>query len=131
MKSFRVFVLVLLVGFLETFAFQQQQQSSSATTTQLSMGLFDGFIKSMESGYAGGEDSPYAKIKQQDEAKRQAQKEAAAAKRAKGFKLLKDVKEKSFVQLKYEQEDKEDAIDKWAKNAREKGGSGFKFPWDD
>lgn len=93
------------------------------------MGLFDGFIKNMESGYAGGEDSPYAKIKENDNAKRQAEKEAAAAKRAKGFKLLSDVKEKTFVQTKYDQEEKEDAVDKWAKNARDKK-PGFKFPWE-
>lgn len=127
MRSF-----LLLAGILGlAAAFQPIIICSSppASSTSLQMGLFDGFIKSMESGYAGGEDSPYAKIKENDNAKRQAEKEAAAAKRAKGFKLLSDVKEKTFVQTKYDQEEKEDAVDKWAKNARDKK-PGFQFPWE-
>ena len=126
MRSF-----LLLAGILGLAAAFQPIICSSpkASSTSLQMGLFDGFIKNMESGYAGGEDSPYAKIKENDNAKRQAEKEAAAAKRAKGFKLLSDVKEKTFVQTKYDQEEKEDAVDKWAKNARDKK-PGFKFPWE-
>lgn len=83
----------------------------------------------MESGYAGGEDSPYSKIKQQDEAKRRAKKQAFEQKKSRGFKLFTDidVKNKHFVETKYEAEEKEDAVSKWAKGQK---GGGFKFPWD-
>jgi hypothetical protein len=76
---------------------------------------------------AGGDDSPYAKIKQQDAAKRAAKKAANEERKKRGFTLLADVKEKTFVKPKYEQEVKEDAVEKWAKGQKP---AGFKFPWD-
>jgi hypothetical protein len=76
---------------------------------------------------AGGDDSPYSKIKQQDAAKRAAKKAANDEKKKRGFTLLADVKEKTFVKPKYEQQVKEDAVEKWAKGAKP---AGFKFPWD-
>lgn len=55
----------------------------------------------MESGYAGGEESPYAKIKEKDKQKEVNQKKRSDDRRNKGYTELKDVKEKSFVKLKY------------------------------
>ena len=125
----------------DSFGFQQplrRDVAMTTTTTSLSMGLFDGFIKSMESGYAGGEDSQYAKIKQQDEAKRLAKKQEAEQRKARGFTELKDYDpktQKTFAKMKYDQDGnkvKEDIVSKWTKQAQEKKeqGGGFKFPWD-
>ena len=124
----------------DSSGFQPPVRRSDAvmtTTTSLNMGLFDGFIKSMESGYAGGEDSQYAKIKQQDEAKRLAKKQQAEQRKARGFTELKDYDpktQKTFAKLKYDQDPsrKEDLVNKWTKQAQEKKqqGGGFKFPWD-
>lgn len=134
----RIFLLLLLTLFIVDGFLPVQQvefRTTSTFTTSSSSptamyGLFDGFIKSMESGYAGGEDSPYAKQKQKDAEKRAAEKAAFEEKKARGFKLLKDidVKDKRFAETKYEQEEKEDIVEKWAKKQGEDGG--FKFPWD-
>lgn len=101
----------------------------ATTSTTALNNLFKGFIDSMESGYAGGEDSQYSKIKAQDAAKKSAKREAFEEKRSQGFKLFKDmdVKDKKFVETKYKQEQKEDVVSKWAKNQK---GGGFKLPWD-
>eukprot|EP00592_Proboscia_alata_P000485 CAMPEP_0194369988 /NCGR_PEP_ID=MMETSP0174-20130528/18359_1 /TAXON_ID=216777 /ORGANISM="Proboscia alata, Strain PI-D3" /LENGTH=130 /DNA_ID=CAMNT_0039147261 /DNA_START=58 /DNA_END=450 /DNA_ORIENTATION=- len=66
-------------------------------------GLFDGFIKSMESGYSGGDDSPYAKQKAVDDKRRSDQQEKVDARKAKGYTELKDVKKRTFVKMKYNQ----------------------------
>ena len=101
------------------------------------MGLFDGFIKSMESGYAGGEDSPYAKIKQRDEEKRLEAKRIAEERKSRGFTKLSDYNpktQKTFAKLKYDNdgnEVKDDKVSQWAKQAAaKKEEKGFKFPWE-
>ena len=80
---------------------------SSSTTTALS-GIFDSMKKSMESGYAGGDDSPYARKLAQDAEKAEAQKQRSKDRRKKGYKELKDVigKEKTFVNTKYDNDGK-------------------------
>ena len=80
---------------------------ASSTTTALS-GIFDSMKKSMESGYAGGDDSPYARKLAQDAEKAEAQKQRSKDRRKKGYKELKDVigKEKTFVNTKYDNDGK-------------------------
>lgn len=127
-------ILGLAAGFQPMSSFTTSSTTMTTTTSTTTLFFnnpFDKFVKGMESGYAGGEDSQYAKIKERDNEKRDAARTAAEEKRARGFKLFRDVdvKNKKFVETKYEQVDKEDAIDKLAKDARDKG-PGFKFPWE-
>lgn len=72
--------------------------------------MFDGFIKSMEAGYAGGDDSAFAQRKKLDEEKRNEQRRKAEERKKRGFTELKDVKEHHYSQMKYEYEEKEDAF---------------------
>jgi len=129
-----------VMAFQTHHSFSQTTRSSTTTattttttTTQLPFNPFKGFVDSMESGYAGGEESPYSKIKQRDAEKRQAELDAYQEKRAKGFKKLSDVQEKTFVQPKYDQPEEEekqdDVVSKWAKETSQKV-PGFKFPWE-
>lgn len=70
------------------------------------MGMFDGFIKSMEAGYDGGDKSLYAQRKKEDERKRAKQRQKSDARKARGFTELKDVYgKKTFVETKYDFED--------------------------
>eukprot|EP00532_Pseudo-nitzschia_australis_P001418 CAMPEP_0168184426 /NCGR_PEP_ID=MMETSP0139_2-20121125/13225_1 /TAXON_ID=44445 /ORGANISM="Pseudo-nitzschia australis, Strain 10249 10 AB" /LENGTH=133 /DNA_ID=CAMNT_0008106031 /DNA_START=73 /DNA_END=474 /DNA_ORIENTATION=+ len=119
MTAKKNFVFILLVAAIAAVAVvsgfvQQQQQhvlarsSSSTTSTTAVHGIFDKMVKSMESGYAGGDDSPYAKIKEKDRLKELEQKKRGQARRQKGYTELKDVKEKSFVKLKYGAKDEEE-----------------------
>ena len=85
-------------GFQSTLPTVTTPLSSSSTAVY---GLFDGIVKSMESGYAGGEDSPYAKIKAKDEQKELAQKKRSTERKKKGYTELKDVKKKSFAKMTY------------------------------
>mmetsp|Transcript_10249 Transcript_10249/g.24892 ORF Transcript_10249/g.24892 Transcript_10249/m.24892 type:complete len:131 (+) Transcript_10249:142-534(+) len=80
-------------------------QESSSTAVH---GIFDSIKKSMESGYAGGEDSPYTKIKEQDAKREAIRKKRAEERKKRGFTELKDVKNKSFVKLTYKDNDDED-----------------------
>ena len=122
----RSFLLLAFIGLATAF---QPASHQARTSTALNFNPFKGFIDSMESGYAGGEDSPYAKIKERDAAKREAEKAAFAEKKSRGFKLFTDIdtKEKKMAETKYQQEDKEDAVSKWAKGQKP---GGFKLPWD-
>ena len=122
--------IVLLFAFLGLAGAFQPVAKPPASSTALNFNPFKGFVESMESGYKGGDDSEYARIKAQDQARRDAQREAFEEKKSQGFKLFKDmdVKDKKFVETKYEQVQKEDVVSKWAKSQGDKGG--FKFPWD-
>jgi hypothetical protein len=107
-------VTVLVVCSVVVNGFQQQQQQQSPTTIRTTReqsktttsstavyGIFDKLVKGMESGYAGGEESPYAKIKEKDKQKQLNQKKKSVERKNKGYTELKDVKKKSFVKLKY------------------------------
>ena len=75
-------------------------------STAIQMGMFDGFIKSMEAGYDGGDKSLYAQRKKEDERKRAKQRQKSDARKARGFTELKDVYgKKTFVETKYDFED--------------------------
>lgn len=99
----------------------------TTTTTSLRFNPFKGFVDGMESGYSGGEDSEFSKRKGMDQEKRANERAKNEEKKARGFTLLKDVSDKTFVETKYKQEEKDDAVDKWAKGMK---GKAFKFPWD-
>jgi hypothetical protein len=66
----------------------------------------------MESGYAGGDDSPYAKRKAMDEEKKLNQKKRSAERQKKGYTELKDVTKKSFAKITYEKKDEEEETPK-------------------
>eukprot|EP00546_Thalassionema_frauenfeldii_P009183 CAMPEP_0178922372 /NCGR_PEP_ID=MMETSP0786-20121207/16115_1 /TAXON_ID=186022 /ORGANISM="Thalassionema frauenfeldii, Strain CCMP 1798" /LENGTH=112 /DNA_ID=CAMNT_0020596725 /DNA_START=36 /DNA_END=374 /DNA_ORIENTATION=- len=83
-------------------------RSAAASRSTAVYGIFDKFVKSMESGYAGGEDSPYAKIKEQDRKKKEEEQKRSAERRKRGFTELKDVKKKSFAKIKYDDNEKND-----------------------
>ena len=116
-------MLIVAVCSVVVNGFQQQRMQypmtirttgvESKTTPRTSTavyGIFDKMVKNMESGYAGGEESPYAKIKEKDKLKELTQKKKSVDRRNKGYTELKDVKEKSFVKLKYgnKKDDKEE-----------------------
>ena len=109
MRSIQHVLLLLCLLVTAALAFSPVSSpcwSRATTTTTTSLqGLFDGFINSMEAGYKG-EESAYKKQKEMDEAKARAKKEAFEERKAKGFTLLKDVKEKTFAKPKYELEEK-------------------------
>ena len=85
-------------------------QQPTATTTPGGVvplyGIFDQMKKGMESGYAGGEDSPYAKKQEADRKKEEIRQQKAAERKKRGFKEIKDLKkgEKTFVKMKYNQD---------------------------
>ena len=62
----------------------------------------------MEAGYSG-DDSPYAKQKAADEKKRLEQKKKSDARKAKGYKQLKDldVSKRSFAKITYDQKEED------------------------
>mmetsp|Transcript_61071 Transcript_61071/g.149517 ORF Transcript_61071/g.149517 Transcript_61071/m.149517 type:complete len:139 (+) Transcript_61071:132-548(+) len=103
-------------------------QKGGRVSTQLQMGLFDGFVKSMESGYAGGEESPYAKKIAAEEAKRKEFEEKKRQQRkSRGFKEFKDYDpktQKTFVKTKF------DDSGNTAASGKKEAKAGFKFPWD-
>ncbi len=100
-RSLASVLLVVLVSVALGFQQQPLPARSKASSTAVN-GIFDSIVKSMESGYAGGDDSPYAKIKEQDRLKEEMRRKKADERRKRGFKELKDVKEKTFVKLKYD-----------------------------
>ncbi len=102
----RFLVSLLLVATVA--GFQQQPLPKSKASTTAVNGIFDSIVKSMESGYAGGDDSPYAKIKEADKKKEEIRKKKAAERQKRGYRELKDVKERSFVKLKYDGGDEEE-----------------------
>mmetsp|Transcript_52099 Transcript_52099/g.58240 ORF Transcript_52099/g.58240 Transcript_52099/m.58240 type:complete len:157 (-) Transcript_52099:318-788(-) len=115
--SFLVVAVIAVVsvsgfaGGLPNQADVRRSSSSSSTGSSSSTaiyGIFDSMKKSMESGYAGGEDSPYARKLAQDAEKAEAQKQRSKDRRKKGYKELKDVigKEKTFVNTKYDNDGK-------------------------
>ncbi len=104
--------LLLVVSMLSAaLAFQQKpietRVASPATSTTAVNGIFDSIKKSMESGYAGGDDSMYAKIQAEDARKEVIRKQRAEERKKRGFKELKDVKERTYVKLKYDDSDDE------------------------
>ena len=102
-------MLIVAVCSVVVNGFQQQRvqfpmtirSNTTPRTSTAVYGIFDKMVKNMESGYAGGEESPYAKIKEKDKQKEVNQKKRSDDRRNKGYTELKDVKEKSFVKLKY------------------------------
>ena len=117
MKTTNLFAFLIVAMFAASpavvFGFQSlplSTQSATARTTSSTTavyGLFDGIIKSMESGYAGGEDSPYAKVKAKDEEKLMAQKQRSSERNKRGYTELKDVKKKTFAKMTYGQKAEE------------------------
>mmetsp|Transcript_16173 Transcript_16173/g.18669 ORF Transcript_16173/g.18669 Transcript_16173/m.18669 type:complete len:154 (-) Transcript_16173:242-703(-) len=107
-----VIAVASVSGFAGCLPTQSNVRSSSRTgsssSTTAIYGIFDSMKKSMESGYAGGEDSPYARKLAQDAEKAEAQKQRSKDRRKKGYKELKDVigKEKTFVNTKYDNDGK-------------------------
>merc|ERR1711865_671502 len=89
--------MLLKMSSVSGFVVVHPVQQPTATTTPGGVvplcGIFDQMKKGMESGYAGGEDSPYAKKQEAERKKR-------------GFKEIKDLKkgEKTFVKMKYNQD---------------------------
>ena len=75
-------------------------------------GLFDGFVKSMEAGYAG-DDSAYAQRKKLDEQKEMERRKRSEERKRRGFTELKDVKEHHYSEMKYDHEEKEDPFTKF------------------
>ena len=102
-------LLVVAVSAVAVLGFQQQPRLAAkpSSSTTAVHGIFDSIKKGMESGYAGGDDSPYAKIKEADAKKEATRNQRAAERRKRGYTELKDVKEKSFVKLKYNQKEEE------------------------
>merc|ERR1719410_2057820 len=107
------FTLLLLFSSVTAFAPIVQNKNSMAL-----MGIFDGFVKSMEGNYKGGDDSPYAKAKAADEKKRLLQKKKSDARKAKGYTKLADVKQKSFAKFTYEDGEKKRLLQKKKSDAR-------------
>lgn len=103
--------LLLAVLLSAVLAFQQQpivtKVASAESSTTAVNGIFDSIKKSMESGYAGGDDSMYAKIKAEDARKEAIRKQKSEERKKRGFKELKDVKERTYVKLKYDDPDDE------------------------
>jgi hypothetical protein len=108
-RSFASLLLAVLAVAVVT-GFQQHQPNlsrspASSSSTTAVYGIFDKMKKSMESGYAGGDDSPYAKIKEQDAKREAIRKKKADERKKRGYTDLKDVKKKSFVKLTYDEPD--------------------------
>jgi hypothetical protein len=103
-------LLVVAVSAMAVLGFQQQPRLATkvvvpSSSTTAVHGIFDSMKKSMESGYAGGDDSPYAKIKEQDAKREEIRNQRASERKKRGYTELKDVKKKSFVKLKYDEKD--------------------------
>merc|ERR1740139_2076509 len=100
-----VFHLLLTLRVVATAFIHPPPQAVSSFTSPKSAsaryGMFDGFKKTMEAGYAG-EDSAYNKQKALDEKKRNEKKNRNEQRRAKGVTELKDVKQKTFAKTKYD-----------------------------
>jgi len=109
MRSF----LAILVAFVTTVSSFQPRAPFVRHGTEMN-GIFDGFIKSMEAGYVGGDDSAFAKQKRADEQKRAEKLKQSEERKKRGFTELKDVKGKTFAKTKYDlEEEKEDPIKKF------------------
>mmetsp|Transcript_109812 Transcript_109812/g.224428 ORF Transcript_109812/g.224428 Transcript_109812/m.224428 type:complete len:134 (-) Transcript_109812:334-735(-) len=80
---------------------------STTTTTTALNGIFDKIVQSMESGYAGGDESPYSKIKEQDRKRTLLEKKKSDERKKRGYTELKDVKKRTFAKLKYDDDDDE------------------------
>ena len=97
-------MLIMAICSVVVNGFQQQRvqfpmtirSNTTPRTSTAVYGIFDKMVKNMESGYAGGEESPYAKIKEKDKQKEVNQKKRSDDRRNKGYTELKDVKEKSL-----------------------------------
>jgi hypothetical protein len=96
------------------------ESKTTPRTSTAVYGIFDKMVKSMESGYAGGEESPYAKIKEKDKQKQLNQKKKSVERKNKGYTELKDVKKKSFVKLKYNGNKKDDKDEEEPKEENKK-----------
>ena len=93
-------------GFVVVHPVQQPTATMTPGGVAPLYGIFDQLKKGMESGYAGGEDSPYAKIQEADRKKEEIRQQKAAERKKRGFKEIKDLKkgEKTFVKTKYNQD---------------------------
>mmetsp|Transcript_12723 Transcript_12723/g.29756 ORF Transcript_12723/g.29756 Transcript_12723/m.29756 type:complete len:125 (+) Transcript_12723:192-566(+) len=100
-KNYFVLALVVALAVVVSAFGPQHLPATVGKSTSARHGIFDKIVKSMESGYAGGEESPYAKIKEQDRLKEIEAKKRSQARKKRGYTELKDVKKKSFVKLKY------------------------------
>ena len=75
-------MLIMAICSVVVNGFQQQRvqfpmtirSNTTPRTSTAVYGIFDKMVKNMESGYAGGEESPYAKIKEKDKQKEVNQK---------------------------------------------------------
>jgi hypothetical protein len=90
----------------------QTRSTASRSSSTAVYGIFDMMKKGMESGYAGGDDSPYAKIKIQDEKKAAFNKKKSDERRKRGYTDISDVKERSFSKLKYGNKGDPEDVDK-------------------
>ena len=101
-------LLIVLVSAVQGFQ-QQPPLAKVASSTTAVHGIFDSIVKNMESGYAGGDDSPYAKIKEQDRKREELRKKKAAERKKRGYTELKDldVNNRKMVKLKYDGPDEE------------------------
>ena len=95
-----VFLLCWTLAVVQSFQLAPRPSQQRLMTAR--HGLFDGFINSMEAGYKGGEDSAFSKQKAADEAKRLAKKKATEARKKRGFTELKDVKERTYAKITYD-----------------------------
>merc|ERR1712086_90576 len=86
-------------------------------------GIFDQMKKGMESGYAGGDDSPYSKKKEADRKKEELRKKKAMERKTRGYTELKDVKKKSFVKMKYDLDKDGNVVEvDYGKNKKKQAG---------
>lgn len=107
-RSITSLLFVIFISAAAVMGFSQQPRlvtKAPTTSTTAVYGIFDMMKKSMESGYAGGDDSPYAKIKEQDRKREEIRKRKAEERKRRGFKELKDVKERTYVKLTYQEPD--------------------------
>ena len=97
-------LLLLIVAASAVMGFQGSTMPKTGPRSSKTAvyGIFDKMVKSMESGYAGGDDSPYAKIKEADAKKEAIRRKKAEERKKRGFTELKDVKKKSFAKLTYD-----------------------------
>jgi hypothetical protein len=112
MRSFSIVLILAVVVAIASGFHQSGHHATRRPSSVVSLnGLFDGFINSMEAGYKG-EDSAFARQKAADEKKIQAKKNQSEARRSKGFNELKDVNERTFAKVKYEESEDKGAEEK-------------------
>lgn len=89
----------------------------------------------MESGYSGGEESPYAKkIAAEEKKRKEFEQKKREERKARGYKEFKDYDpktQKTFAKAKYDDgsNDKKKKND-ISKRVKEAPKANFKFPWD-